>query len=69
MRVGARYLGGPGALQKQSVGLGNRAAELKAIPSYRALTFFRDRLSYLIPTSKDSLCPNITSMPQPYIQS
>lgn len=66
MRVGARYLGGPGALQKQSVGLGNRAAELKAIPSYRALTFFRDRLSYLIPTSKDT---NITSMPQPYIQS
>src|ERR1700755_722062 len=37
MRIDARYLGGPGVLQKQSVGLGNRAAELKAIPSYRAL--------------------------------
>jgi hypothetical protein len=44
MRIDAIYLGGPGALQKQSVGLGNRAAELKAIPSYHALTFFRDRL-------------------------
>lgn len=28
MEINARYLGGPGALQKQSVGLANRAAEL-----------------------------------------
>jgi len=41
MKIDARYLGGPGALQKQSVGLGNRAAELNiALSRFFAIDLF-----------------------------
>jgi hypothetical protein len=60
MKIDARYLGGLGALQKQSVGLGNRAAELNiALSRFFAIDLFDRRKTVCVQISQ--ICHSHTS--------